>query len=187
MGVPFSRDLYMRAWHFAAARHNAQKVPGSELPYITHVGAVAMEVLAAVAAGDVATPDLAVACALLHDTVEDTATTPEEIAEAFGVAVADGVRALSKDKAVAKADQMADSLRRIKLQPREVWIVKLADRTVNMEPAPAHWSTDKRRAYQQQAIAILDELGSASPSLAARLREKITRYESCVTSSSPGP
>lgn len=181
MSSSFSRDLYMRAWHFAAARHNGQKVPGSELPYITHVGAVAMEVLATIAIDDVPSPDLAVACALLHDTVEDTETTTDQIADAFGIAVADGVRALSKDKALPKAEQMTDSLRRIQEQPREIWIVKLADRAVNMEPAPAHWSMDKRRTYQQQAITILEQLGSASPSLAARLREKIARYEACIT------
>lgn len=181
MSALFSRDLYMRAWHFAAARHNGQKVPGSELPYITHVGAVAMEVLATIAIDDVASPDLAVACALLHDTVEDTETTADDIAAEFGAAVAAGVVALSKDKAVPKAEQMADSLRRIQQQPREIWIVKLADRAVNMEPAPAHWSMDKRRTYQRQAITILQGLGSASPSLAARLHEKIARYEMYIT------
>ena len=181
MSVPFSRDLYMRAWHFAAARHNGQNVPGSDLPYITHVGAVAMEVLATIANDEVADPDLAIACALLHDTVEDTETTTDEIATGFGVAVADGVRALSKDKAIPKAEQMADSLRRIQEQPREIWIVKLADRAVNMDPAPAHWSMDKRRKYQLQAAAILEQLGSASPSLAARLREKIARYDAYIT------
>jgi len=172
----------MRAWHFAAARHNGQKVPGSELPYITHVGAVAMEVLATLAIDDVANPDLAVACALLHDTIEDTETTADEIAAAFGPAVAEGVVALSKDERVPKDERMADSLRRIQEQPREIWLVKLADRTVNMEPPPAHWSADKRRAYQRQAVAILEQLGSASPSLAARLREKIARYEACIPS-----
>ena len=76
---------------------------------------------------------------------------------------------------------MADSLRRIQKPPREVWIVKLADRTVNMEAAPAHWSMDKRRTYQREATEILQKLGSASPSLAARLREKIARYDACIT------
>jgi (p)ppGpp synthase/HD superfamily hydrolase len=182
MSAPFSRDLYMRAWHFAAARHHGQKVPGSELPYITHVGAVAMEVLATLALDDVADPDLAIACALLHDTVEDTPTTAEELATAFGAAVAAGVVALSKDKHLPKAEQMADSLRRIQAQPREIWLVKLADRAVNMEPAPATWSMEKRRAYQQQANTILDQLGGASATLAARLREKIARYGDCITS-----
>ena len=178
MSSTFSRDLYMRAWHFAATRHLGQKVPSSELPYVTHVGAVAMEVLATLALEDFAEPDLAVACALLHDTVEDTETTPEQIATEFGPAIAAGVSALSKDDALPKNERMADSLRRILGQPREVWLVKLADRTVNMEPAPAHWSSEKRRAYQAQAIEIVEALGSASPSLAARLREKIARYES---------
>ena len=72
---------------------------------------------------------------------------------------------------------MADSLRRILAQPREVQLVKLADRTVNMEPAPPHWSAEKRATYRAQAQEILDALGSASPSLAARLRDKIARYE----------
>ncbi len=171
----------MRAWHFAATRHGAQKVPGSDLPYITHLGAVAMEVLATLAVEEFANPDLAVACALLHDTIEDTDVTADEVAAAFGAAVVAGVVALSKDALLPKAEQMVDSLRRIKLQPREVWIVKLADRTVNMEPPPAHWSMDKRRAYQQQAIVIVDALGSASPSLAARLRGKIARYDGYLT------
>lgn len=180
MSSTFSRDLYMRAWHFAAARHVGQKVPSSELPYITHVGAVAMEVLATLALEDFTEPDLAVACALLHDTVEDTEATAGDIEREFGATIAAGVAALSKNDQLPKDERMADSLRRILEQPREVWLVKLADRTVNMEPAPAHWSTDKRRAYQAQASEILERLGSASPSLAARLREKIARYDACI-------
>jgi (p)ppGpp synthase/HD superfamily hydrolase len=180
MDVPFDRDLYVRAWNFAAVRHNGQCVPGTALPYIVHVGAVAMEVLATLAVEAVTTPDLAIACALLHDTIEDTNTTADEIAGEFGRAVADGVIALSKDQLLPKAAQMSDSLKRIQLQPREVWIVKLADRTVNMEPAPAHWTLDKRRDYQRQARLILDELGSSSPSLAARLHDKIARYDACI-------
>ena len=182
MSSTFSRDVYMRAWHFAAKRHAGQKMQGSDLPYITHVGAVAMEVLATIAVEDLANPDLAVACALLHDTIEDCGTTSDEIASEFGDVIAGGVMALTKDKHVAAEQKMADSLRRIQEQPREIWIVKLADRTVNMEPAPAGWSMEKRRKYQKEATSILEALGSASPSLAARLREKIARYESCIKS-----
>jgi (p)ppGpp synthase/HD superfamily hydrolase len=177
MSSTFSRDLYMRAWHFAAARHIGQTVTSSDLPYVTHVGAVAMEVLATLALEDFADPDLAVACALLHDTVEDTETTADDIEREFGAAVAAGVVALSKNDALPKEERMADSLRRILGQPREVWLVKLADRTVNMEPAPASWPAEKRRTYQAQASEILEALGSASPSLAARLRAKIARYD----------
>ena len=177
MGTPLSRDLYMRAWLFAAARHQGQTMIGSELPYLTHLGAVAMEVLATIAVEKLANPDLAVACALLHDTIEDTKTTAEEIATQFGAVIAAGVVALSKDEQLPEDARMADSLRRIQEQPREIWLVKLADRIVNMEPAPAKWSAEKRRSYKAQATTILEQLGSASPSLAARLRDMIARYE----------
>ncbi len=173
----FSRDLYMRAWNFATERHHGQKMPGSELPYIAHVGAVAMEVLGAITEGEVEDPDLATACALLHDTVEDTRTTAEEIASVFGAAVARGVLALSKDGSLPKEEQMADSLRRIRGEPHAVWIVKLADRTVNMEAPPHYWPEEKRRAYQREARTILEELGAACPSLAQRLGAKIAAYD----------
>ena len=71
---------------------------------------------------------------------------------------------------------MADSLRRIRAQPREIWMVKLADRIANLAPPPATWSRDKSRAYREQAIAIVDSLGPASASLEARLRARIASY-----------
>lgn len=172
----FDRDLYMRAWRFAAERHNAQKYPGTELPYVVHVGAVAMEVIAALAVEPVADPDLAIVCALLHDTVEDTQLSPDELVREFGTAVGAGVLALSKDPALPKAERMADSLRRIQAQPREIAIVKLADRIANLGPPPAHWSAEKRDSYRDEARVILRELGAASAVLAERLRAKIERY-----------
>jgi (p)ppGpp synthase/HD superfamily hydrolase len=175
MTVPFDRDLYMRAWHFAAKRHNGQLVPGSALPYVVHLGAVAMEVIGTLAIEEFANPNLAVACALLHDCIEDTQVTAGEIAGEFGRDIADGVVALTKVKSDG-AKAMAESIRRIEQQPREVWLVKLADRTVNMEPPPPHWTPDKCRRYRDQAGEILEALGSASPSLSMRLRGKIARY-----------
>jgi (p)ppGpp synthase/HD superfamily hydrolase len=173
----FSQDSYMRAWRFAAEKHRGQTMTGSDLPYVTHVGAVAMEVIAALMVEAVAEPDLAVVVALLHDTIEDTGATQDEIAAAFGDAVARGVAALSKDPRLPKEERLADSLRRIKLAPPEIALVKLADRVVNLEPAPPDWSRDKRRTYRAEARTILAELGAASPSLAARLADKIARYD----------
>lgn len=47
------------------------------------------------------------------------------------------------DKWERKKLQMQDSLRRIKSQPREVWMVKMADRITNLQPPPGHWSEEK--------------------------------------------
>jgi (p)ppGpp synthase/HD superfamily hydrolase len=108
--------------------------------------------------------------------IEDTRVGYDEIAVAFGPAVADGVLALTKDDALPHAEQMADSLRRIRLQPPEVWMVKLADRISNLQPPPAYWSAEKTAIYRDEAEQIYAALAEASPSLAARLRTKITGY-----------
>ncbi|MGE5181516.1 MAG: HD domain-containing protein [Acidobacteriota bacterium] len=170
----FSADRYVTALRFAAGRHHGQLVPGSELPYVVHVTSVAAEVLAAIAVDAVGDPDLAVACALLHDTIEDTPTTRDELAREFGTAVADGVLALTKDK--RHADPMADSLSRIQAQPREVWIVKLADRITNLATPPRQWTKDKCRAYRAEGLAIADALGRACAALDARLRARADAY-----------
>ncbi len=168
----YSPDRYVAALRFAAERHRAQLVPGSQLPYIVHVVAVAAELIAALAPDDDA--DLAVCAALLHDTIEDTGTTRDELVAAFGPRVADGVQALSKDKTAA--DAMADSLERIRTQPREIWMVKLADRITNLAPPPPTWSREKCAAYRDEATSIADALGAASAQLDARLRRRIASY-----------
>jgi (p)ppGpp synthase/HD superfamily hydrolase len=167
-------ERYVAALRFAAERHHAQRVPDSDYPYLVHVVSVAAETIAALAPGIDA--DLAASCALLHDTIEDTATTHAELADRFGLAVADGVLALSKDGELPKPAQMADSLRRIRDQPRAVWMVKLADRITNLGPPPRSWPPDKRRRYRDEAIVIADALGAASPALDARIRGRIAAY-----------
>lgn len=173
---PWSPDRYLQAARFAARAHLTQKYPGSELPYLLHVTTVAAEVMAALAREPAALPDLAVVCALLHDTVEDCGVQAEALAAEFGPEVAAGVLALSKDPALPKDQAMADSLRRIQAQPREVWMVKLADRIANLEPPPHYWGPAKVAAYRTEALAILEALGAASPHLHARLRAKIADY-----------
>jgi len=179
--MTFSPERYVAALEFAATRHRTQLVPGTELPYVVHVVSVAAELIAVLAESRVDQPDLAVQCALLHDTIEDTGTRYDEVAAAFGTGVADGVAALSKDEALPKAERMADSLRRIRLQPREVWMVKLADRITNLSAPPAYWSAEKRVAYRDEAIEIADALGSASQLLDTRLRERIVAYARHLT------
>ena len=172
----WSQDRYTRAAHFAAGAHRGQKLADNGLPYLLHVTTVAAEVLAAVAIEPVADPDLAVLCALLHDTVEDCGVTVTDLELRFGPTVAAGVLALSKDPALPRDQAMGDSLRRIVLQPREVWIVKLADRITNLQPPPSHWTPAKIAAYRDEALQIVEVLGAASSYLDGRLRAKIAAY-----------
>jgi (p)ppGpp synthase/HD superfamily hydrolase len=170
------QEAWLSAWRFAAAVHNTQRVPGTELPYLTHLGMVGMEVMAAHAEAPITDIRLAVQCAILHDTMEDQQVAHDDLAQRFGIEVADGVASLSKDASLPKNEAMADSLRRIRCQPHAVWCVKLADRISNLGPPPAHWMPEKIAAYRAEAQQILDALGEAHEILSKRLAEKISSY-----------
>jgi (p)ppGpp synthase/HD superfamily hydrolase len=172
----WDRELYIKACRFAAQAHRGQSIPGSDLPYLLHLNLVSMEILAALNAEAGLDGDLALQCALLHDTIEDTDTTYEQIGSVFGIKVADGVAAVSKNPTIEKSQQLLDSLDRIEQQPIEIWMVKLADRITNLQPPPIHWTKEKIIRYRDEAIAIHSRLRAASPFLASRLTEKIQNY-----------
>lgn len=179
---PWSPDLFNKAWRFAARYHEGQTYGGANaeerIDYLVHIGSVAMEVAWGLAVLSLPNPDLAIQCALLHDTLEDTAATYDQLRAEFGTDVADGVQALTKNgRFPHKTTQMADSLSRIQTQPYEVWLVKLADRITNLQAPPYYWDRAKIAAYRAEAQQIYDALHSAHAPLAARLAEKIEQYQ----------
>ena len=172
------QDLYQEAIKFASAKHLEQDqiVPGTNLPYVVHLSNVAMEILVAGSHTDKFDTRFAVQVALLHDTLEDTATTRKELETKFGKEVAKAVSALSKNLKLPKAEQMADSLKRIKKLRPEVWAVKLADRITNLQAPPPHWDQQKINDYRDEAIQILAALREGNDDLAGRLEGKIEAY-----------
>jgi (p)ppGpp synthase/HD superfamily hydrolase len=174
----WDQDTYLVAWNFVSAIHNGQTVPGSDIPYINHLGLVTMEAIAAIGNEKVNKPNLLILSALLHDSMEDTSIEYQDIKNLFGIDIADAVLSLTKDKELpSKDEQMLDSIIRIKKQPLEVWMVKLCDRITNLQAPPKHWHKEKIAQYQSEARLILDHLGKASPFLAKRLMTKINNYD----------
>lgn len=172
----WNADEYASALDFAARSHAAQQVPGSGFPYVVHVVKVAAEVMRAYAERADFDARLAVTCALLHDCVEDAGVTHEELTRRFGLEVANGVGALTKDARLEKALRMEDSLARLRSQPGAVQLVKLADRITNLEEPPPDWTADKRRRYRDEARRILEVLGASNDWLARRLEARIGAY-----------
>jgi guanosine-3',5'-bis(diphosphate) 3'-pyrophosphohydrolase len=84
------QSLYQNALQFATQKHSAinQVVLGTNLPHVVHISNVAMEILIASKHTEGSNAYVAVQVALLHDTIEDTQTTLEEINANFGEAVA---------------------------------------------------------------------------------------------------
>lgn len=177
----WSPDLYTKAYLFASKAHHGQKMPGSDLPYTTHLTLVSMEVMHALMAESGFDGDLAVQCAVLHDVIEDTATTYQDVESEFGKDIADGVLALSKNPQLDKAYRMVDSLARIKAQPQEIWMVKMADRITNLIEPPHYWTQDNVRRYRMEAMLIYESLCSACFNLSIRLKKKIEKYQEFIS------
>jgi (p)ppGpp synthase/HD superfamily hydrolase len=146
-----------RAYHFAAVRHLGQRRKGKAgEPYINHLTEVADLVATATGGRDV---DLVIA-AVLHDVLEDTATAPAELAEAFGARITGIVGEVTDDKSLPK--EMRKRLQ-IEHAPRispEAKTIKLADKTANLrsiaKSPPAGWDAARIADYIAWAIAVAD-------------------------------
>ncbi|AFM04384.1 hypothetical protein Fleli_2000 [Bernardetia litoralis DSM 6794] len=176
-------DLYRDALYFACKAHEGQKmstsIPNVEFPYFLHITEVMTETLIAFQEtnNQKLNQDLGVLVAILHDTIEDTSVTLEEIETKYGTEVKNGVWAMTKNEILPKEKQMNDSLEKLLKQPKEVQFVKLADRIVNLKEPPHYWNLEKRKRYQKEAQTILEKLGSTNEYLAKRLEDKIKNYE----------
>lgn len=173
-----TQTLYQKTLLFAAKKHTSvnQVLSGSELPYIVHLSNVAMEILIASQHSKEFDVNFAIQVALLHDTIEDTETTFEEIEANFNTEIAEAVLALTKNETIEKSKKMIDSLTRIKKLRKEVWAIKLADRITNLQSPPNHWDAEKIQNYYKEAILISETLSGSNEYLENRLKYKIEEY-----------
>lgn len=180
MQAPWSIDELQDIWKLVSKLHDGQKYGGQEegedVEYLNHIGSVTFEMLNAINVEPSLNVGLAIKCAMLHDSIEDTEYSYEKVKAAFGEEVAKGVSALTKNEALPKEERMMDSLQRIKQQPKAVWAVKLADRISNLSAPPYYWDNEKKANYIAEARLILAELKEGSPYLASRLEKKIDDY-----------
>ncbi len=177
----FSVEEYKEVFAFALKAHGEQKIPLG-LPYSFHIVSVANEIINSLLHYNITYEEanISIACALLHDVLEDTDTTIK--IDSLDIPnmqiVLKGVSALTKDTNLpSKKEQMQDSLKRLKQQPKCVQMVKLADRITNLTPAPIFWNQSKRKYYADEAKIILEVLKDSNPYLANKLQYKIDNYE----------
>lgn len=151
-------DLIKKAYLYADTMHKGQKRESGE-DYIIHPLNVARIVC------DLKLDEAAVASALLHDTIEDTDATFEEIKELFGSQVADvvqGVTNLSKMSFSSREQRQAESFRKMLLAMAKdirVILVKLADRTHNMRTL-GHTSEEKSMRKGRETMEIYAPLAN---------------------------
>ncbi|SEQ92001.1 RelA/SpoT family protein [Sphingobium sp. YR768] len=142
-----------RAYVFSVQKHGSQKRASGD-PYFSHPIEVAGILT------DFNLDDQTIVTALLHDTIEDTLVTYEEIESAFGKDVArmvDGVTKLSKIEAMSENERAAENLRKFLLAMSDdirVLLVKLADRLHNMRTLHFIKNPDKRRRIARETMDI---------------------------------
>ena len=174
--MKFSLFLYLKFSIRYAAQKHAETLPDTIIPYAVHLSNVAMEILVAAMDSKDFDTEFAIQVMLLHDVLEDTAVTAEELTTEFGIHVTTGVKALTKNKLLPRDEQMKDSLQRIKNCQLEVGAVKLADRKTNLQKPPVSWSTEKIQNYLHEAEMILKELSCTNEILEKRVELKIEQY-----------
>lgn len=156
----------LRAARFAAVKHTNQKRKGNDgAPYINHPLEVA-DLLVNV--GKVEDTDVLIA-AILHDTVEDTETTKEEIEELFGERVAKMVLEVTDDKSLPKAERKQLQIEHAPHLSDGAKQVKLGDKISNirdvMENPPDGWSDERRREYIEWGEKVVAGLRGANENL----------------------
>ena len=176
MKNPSIESQLFEALAFAAHKHRAQRRKDVEAsPYINHPIALARTL--AVEGGVTDTRTLI--AAVLHDTVEDTDTTFEEIAATFGAKVADIVREVTDDTTLDKAVRKRLQIEHAPLMSRRAALVKLADKTSNLRDVasnpPRGWPIERKRAYFDWAKAVIDELPPVNKRLRAAFDEAYSK------------
>ncbi|MBK8864376.1 MAG: bifunctional (p)ppGpp synthetase/guanosine-3',5'-bis(diphosphate) 3'-pyrophosphohydrolase [Betaproteobacteria bacterium] len=160
--------LLLRAASFAAHKHRDQRRKDARAsPYINHP-----LMLADILASEGSVTDTVTLCAaLLHDTIEDTETKPDELRELFGPEIAAVVVEVTDDKTLEKADRKRLQVEHASVISDKAKLVKLADKIANIRDVvsspPADWSLDRKRDYFDWAKRVIDQLRGVHPQLEA--------------------
>jgi len=159
-------SIVLAASAFAAHKHRDQRRKGAEAsPYINHPIAVA-NVLANEAQ---ITDPVTLAAALLHDTIEDTDTTAEEIEAEFGREIAAIVAEVTDDKSLSKEDRKRLQIEHAQALSEKAKWVKLADKICNLRDMsrspPIGWSRERRAEYFTWARQVVEPMRGISPKL----------------------
>jgi guanosine-3',5'-bis(diphosphate) 3'-pyrophosphohydrolase len=170
-GIKTANDvgLVLKATAFAALKHRDQRRKDADAsPYINHPIALA-EVLWH--EGDVRDPVI-IAAALLHDTIEDTKTTPEELSGAFGTSVAAVVEEVTDVKWLSKRARKVLQVARAGRASARAKQVKLADKICNLRDIlaspPQDWSVERKREYFDWAKKVVDPMRGTNSKLERR-------------------
>jgi len=174
--------FFLTALNFSAGKHRHQRRKDTAAsPYINHPIEVAHILWTVGGVYD----EITIIAAILHDTIEDTDTTPEEIRQSFGDDVLGLVLEVSDDKSLPKPERKQ---KQIAHAPHLSWRakqIKLADKICNVRDIafapPSHWPRQRRIDYLQWAGDVIDGLRGANEKLEKHFDETLASARQKLT------
>jgi (p)ppGpp synthase/HD superfamily hydrolase len=166
MANPSPMPAILKALHFAATKHRDQRRKDVDAsPYINHPIEVA-EILAR--EGGV-TDSITLQAAILHDTIEDTNTTREELDELFGADVRRVVEEVTDNKKLPKAERKRMQIEHSPHLSTRAKQIKIGDKISNVlgvtSAPPADWSIERRREYLDWTEKVVAGCRGSNPGL----------------------
>jgi guanosine-3',5'-bis(diphosphate) 3'-pyrophosphohydrolase len=156
----------LRACAFAALKHRDQRRKGNhQAPYINHPIEVATLIATIGQVNDVAV----LQAAILHDTIEDTDATPEEIAREFGKDVCVLVLEMTDDMSMPSPQRKQHQVERAPSLSRRAKLIKIADKIANVgdiaRHPPSDWTLERRQTYFAWTEAVVDKCRGTNEAL----------------------
>ena len=169
-----THTLILKAAHFAAEKHRDQRRKDKHAsPYIIHPISVA---LAIAQIGGVDDPEI-LAAALLHDTLEDTETGPEELEAEFGKKVCEYVLDVSDDKTLPPDERKRRQIEHAKQISKGAALIKLGDKISNVTDVinnpPEDWDINRRKEYLDWAEKVIENCPKVNDRMENKFQEII--------------
>ena len=168
--------LFLAALNFSAGKHSRQKrKDAAHTPYINHPIQVAVLLWTI---GGIRDMSILIA-AILHDTVEDTDASPDEIRNQFGEQVLDFVLEVTDDKGLPKEERKRLQIIHAPQLSPAAKCIKLADKVCNLrdiyQSPPADWALERIREYFRWSEEVVAGLRGANPTLEACYDTELAR------------
>ena len=158
--------LLLKAIRFASLKHNNhRRKDADESPYINHPIAVAEMLCRIGKVTDMAT----IIAGILHDTIEDTDTTPEDLKKEFSSQICSVVEEVTDDKGLSKEDRKRLQIENANGKSLRARQIKLADKICNIQDLavspPSDWSEDRKIEYIRWSMDVINEIRGTNADL----------------------
>ncbi len=174
-------STFLKALRFAAYQHRDQRRKGrSRAPYINHPIGVVQILWDTGGVHDITT----LVAALLHDTIEDTKTRPEDIRDQFGEEVLRVVMEVTDDKSLPKAERKRMQVVTAPHKSPRAKQIKLADKINNVyeiaHDPPWNWTKKRKKEYLDWTKQVIDGLRGQNPALEARYDQVLAEARTII-------